>query len=76
MVPRDYTSLQGTRLAFRSRGLGQHCRTASTDTKHTVGYIVYSRSHAFHGGDQAPKEKPNASGIEPSKGVLSRVTQI
>ena len=32
----------------------------------SVDYVVYSRSHAFHDGNQTTKEKPNAFGIEPS----------
>ena len=59
-------SLPGTRLAFSSRGLGQHSRTASTLDKHSVDYFVYSRPHAFHDGNQTTKKELNASGIEPS----------
>ena len=61
-----YSSLPGTRLAFWSRGLGQHSRTASTLDKYSVDYVVYSRSHAFHDGNQTTKKNPNAFGIEPS----------
>ena len=50
-------SLPGIRLAFWSRGLGQHSRTASTLDKHPVDDVVYSRSHAFHGGNQTTKKK-------------------
>ena len=50
-------SLPGARLAFWSRGLGQHSRTASTLDKHPVDYIVYSRSRVFHGGTQTLRRK-------------------
>ena len=51
-------SFPGTRLAFWSRGLGQHSRTAPTLDKHPVDYVVYSCSHAFHGGIQTTKKTP------------------
>ena len=47
----------GTRLAFWSRGLGQHSRTASPLDKHSVNYVVYSRFHAFHGGNRTLRRK-------------------
>ena len=34
---------------------------------HSVDYVVYSRSHAFHDGNQILRRKnPNTTGIEPS----------
>ena len=59
-------SVPGTRLAFWSRRVGQHFRTASTLDKHSVDHVVYSHSYAFHGENEITKEKPNASGIDPS----------
>ena len=35
-------------------------------TTNSVDYVVYSRSHAFHGGNQTTKKKPDVSGIQPS----------
>ena len=40
-------------------------RPLSTNTKLTIR-IVYSRSHAFHNGNQTTEKRPHASGIEPS----------
>ena len=51
-------SLFGTCLAFWSRGLGQRLHTASTLDKHSADYFVYSRSHAFHNGNQTTKKNP------------------
>ena len=56
----------GTRLAFWSRGLGQHSRTASTHTKQTQSTTLFTHVLTLSTVEIIHcEEKPNASGIEP-----------
>ena len=36
------------------------------NSRQQVDYVVYSRSHSFHGGNQTTNKKPDVSGVEPS----------
>ena len=60
-----------TRLAFWSRGLGQHSRTASTHTKQTQSTAFFTHVLTLSAVEILHfEEKPNASGIEPSISTL------